>query len=140
MTKRKDVLSESKVIKKKSKKDPACSAVLKELQAFEEASDETRSQTFTRGIDKVLQESEHIEDIREILLKGSNVVGLLVHLATVYFNVKADEAAAFPGLFNENYYNHVMNRLAGRTGSPDPHSDPFLEQYLIDTPYQKSYN
>jgi hypothetical protein len=117
--------------KKKAKKDPACRAVFEKLQAFEAASDETRSQTYTRGIEKLLQDTPYTEDIQEILLKGSNVTGLLIHLATIYLNLKADQDHTFPGLLDKNYYTYIMNKIAGRAVTTQ-YEDPFLEQYLND--------
>lgn len=133
MVKRKDDPCNADVVKKKSKKDAANASVFADLQAFDEASDDTRSQTYTRGIDKLLQETVYTQEIKDILLKGSNVTGLLVHLATVYLNVKADHDHTFPGLFDHNYYDYLMNRLAGRAKETQ-FQDPFLEEYLTAHP------
>jgi hypothetical protein len=75
-------------------------------------------------------------DLHAAIISGSNALGTLTHLVTVFMNVKAQAEPSFEALLSEKYINQLFTRFARLPfySQTDVIPDPFAEEYIWQHP------
>jgi hypothetical protein len=113
-----------------------------ELKKFLNADKKLRTNTVTVTLDNILRCSSGDvslnEEVKAILKRTSNSLGILQHLVSVYLNYLADLDPEFDAIFDIKYINQLFTRFARLEfdSSTDIVPDPYIEDYLKAHPIQ----